>query len=113
MSDCLIKDLSRHAGETVTIKGWVANKRSSGKVSFLVIRDGSGICQAIVERENFSGDYEEIKKLPIESSVIARGRVVAESRSPGGFELHVEAVEILQRSEEFPIGKKSTARISF
>jgi asparaginyl-tRNA synthetase len=106
MSDCLIKDFPRHAGEVVTIKGWVANRRSSGKVSFLVVRDGSGICQAIVERENFGGDYEEIKKLPLESSAMVRGKVVPEARSPGGFELHVESVDILQKSEEFPIGKK-------
>jgi len=106
MNECLISEFSLHEGKTVTIKGWVANRRSSGKVSFLILRDGSGICQAIVERETFAGPYEEIKKLPIESSVIASGRVVAESRSPGGFELHVDGLDIVQKSEEFPIGKK-------
>jgi asparaginyl-tRNA synthetase len=106
MNGCLIKEFSRHVGDMVTVRGWVANRRSSGKVSFLIIRDGSGVCQAIVERENFGGDYEEIKKLPLESSLLATGKVVPEGRSPGGFELHIESIEVLQKSEEFPIGKK-------
>jgi asparaginyl-tRNA synthetase len=106
MIECLISHFSRHVGEGVMVKGWVANRRSSGKVSFLIIRDGSGICQAIVERETFGGEYEDIRKLPLESSVIVTGKVVEEGRSPGGYELHVAGIEILQKSDEFPIGKK-------
>jgi asparaginyl-tRNA synthetase len=74
MTECLIKDFSQHVGEEVTVKGWVQNRRSSGKVSFLIIRDGSGICQAIAEREVLGEElYPEIKKLPLESSVIVTG----------------------------------------
>ncbi|MCU0576727.1 MAG: OB-fold nucleic acid binding domain-containing protein, partial [Desulfobacterota bacterium] len=68
MRQCLIADFPRHTGETVTIRGWVANRRSSGKVSFLIIRDGSSVCQAIAEREAMGELYEEIRKLPLESS---------------------------------------------
>ncbi len=80
MSVCLIADFSRHVGETVTIRGWVANRRSSGKVSFLIIRDGSGVCQAIAEKEAMGDFYEEIRKLPIESSITVTGVVVEEGR---------------------------------
>lgn len=107
MIECLIKDFSRHAQEEVTIRGWVSNRRSSGKVSFLVLRDGSGVCQAIAEREVLGEElYPEIKKIPLESSVIVRGTIREEPRSPGGYELTVTGIEIVQKSEEFPIGKK-------
>jgi len=106
MNGCLISDFSKYEGQTVTIKGWVANRRSSGKVSFLIVRDGSGICQAIVEKAQLEDIYPEIKKLPIESTVIVTGKVVQEKRSPGGFEMHASSVKIIHRSDEFPIGKK-------
>jgi asparaginyl-tRNA synthetase len=106
MSACLITDFPHNAGKLVTIRGWVANRRSSGKVSFLIVRDGSGVCQAIAEREAMGELYEEIRKLPLESSVTVTGKIVEEGRSPGGYELHVTAMTILQKSEEFPIGKK-------
>ncbi|MGB4109566.1 MAG: OB-fold nucleic acid binding domain-containing protein, partial [Desulfomonilia bacterium] len=107
MTYCSIRDFSRHVGEEVTIKGWVANRRSSGKVSFLLIRDGSGLCQAIAERETLGDAYQEVKKLPLETSVAATGKVVEESRSPGGYELHVSRVDVIHKpEEEFPIGKK-------
>jgi asparaginyl-tRNA synthetase len=106
MTECTIKDFPGHIGEKVTIKGWVPNRRSSGKVSFLILRDGTGICQVIADRETFGDFYEEIKKLPLESSVIATGKLVKEDRAPGGFELHASSLSIVQESEEFPIGKK-------
>jgi asparaginyl-tRNA synthetase len=107
MTECLIKDFSQHVGEEVTVKGWVQNRRSSGKVSFLIVRDGSGICQAIAEREALGEEiYPEIKKLPLESSVIVTGKVREEFRSPGGFEMNATHIEIVHKSEEFPIGKK-------
>lgn len=107
MEECLIKDFSKHIGEEVAIKGWVFNRRSSGKVSFLLARDGSGICQVIAEREVLGEEaYSEIKKVPIESSVIVEGTVREEFRSPGGYELHAKQIDIVHKSEEFPIGKK-------
>lgn len=107
MTECYIKDFPRHVGEEVVIRGWVSNRRSSGKVSFLLIRDGSGLCQAIAEREVLGDAYQEIKKIPLESSLKVQGKVVEESRSPGGYELHVSRVGIIHKpKEEFPIGKK-------
>ena len=107
MIECLIKDFSKHTEEEVIIKGWVSNRRSSGKLSFLIIRDGSGICQVIAEREVMGEEiYPEIKKIPIESSVIVQGTVREEPRSPGGYEMNATKVEIVHKSEEFPIGKK-------
>jgi asparaginyl-tRNA synthetase len=107
MKECLIKDFSQHVGIEVIIKGWVSNRRSSGKVSFLIIRDGSAVCQAIAEREALGEElYQEIKKVPQESSVIVQGIVKEEPRSPGGYELTVAKIEIIHKSEEFPIGKK-------
>ncbi|MGC9324754.1 MAG: asparagine--tRNA ligase [Desulfomonilia bacterium] len=106
MQDTFISDFPHRVGETVTVQGWVANRRSSGKVSFLILRDGTGICQAIVERDTIGEAYQEIKKLPIESSVRIQGIVKEESRSPGGYELHANGIDVIQKSEEFPIGKK-------
>jgi len=106
MNVCLVSEMGAHVGEQVTIRGWVANRRSSGKISFLIIRDGSGFCQAVVEREALGEDYEEVRKLPLESSVELTGTVVAEPRSEGGVELHASGIKIFQKSEEFPIGKK-------
>ena len=91
-----ISDFPRHTGETATVRGWIANRRSSGKVSFLIVRDGSGVCQAIAERETMGDFYEEIRRLPLESSVAVTGTVVEEGRSPGGYELHVTGMTILQ-----------------
>ncbi len=106
MQECLIRDFPDFIGKEVTIKGWVSNRRSSGRVSFLVFRDGSGICQVIAERDTLGEIYAEIKKIPIESSAIVHGTVVEESRAPGGFEVQASGIEIVQKSEEFPIGKK-------
>lgn len=107
MEECLIKDFAKHIGEEVVIKGWVFNRRSSGRVSFLLVRDGSGICQVVAEREVLGEEaYPEIKKVPIESSVWLQGTVREEFRSPGGYEIHASKIEIIHKSEEFPIGKK-------
>ncbi|MBN1635134.1 MAG: asparagine--tRNA ligase [Deltaproteobacteria bacterium] len=106
MQECYIKDFPDKIDQEIIIKGWVANRRSSGKLSFLILRDGTGICQVIVEKALFPDTYSEIKKLPLESSVIIQGRVVKEDRAQGGFEVHASHVQIVHVSDEFPIGKK-------
>ncbi|HOO38160.1 MAG TPA: asparagine--tRNA ligase [Deltaproteobacteria bacterium] len=106
MQECSIIDFPDHIGEDVTIKGWVSNRRSSGRVSFIIFRDGTGICQVIAERDTLGEIYPEIKKIPLESSIIVHGKVVEESRAAGGFEVQANGIEIVQKSEEFPIGKK-------
>lgn len=107
MQDCHISEFGQHIGEEVTVKGWVVHRRSSGKIAFLVMRDGTGRCQAVIEKANVGEEsYAEIKKIPHESSLVITGNVVQEDRAPGGFEMHVSAVEVIHRSEEFPIGRK-------
>jgi asparaginyl-tRNA synthetase len=106
MAECTIKEFGSHLGEDVTIKGWVYNRRSSGRLTFLLMRDGTGVCQVIAERDTFGDFYEEIKKLPIESSVIVTGKVIKEARAAGGYDLLANNIQIVQKSEEFPITKK-------
>ncbi len=102
-----IEDIAGYRDRDVEIRGWVYNKRSSGKVRFLLVRDGTGIIQGTI----FSPekDYPLFKKFDIltqESSVIVRGRVREDKRAPGGFELSIENMEILQVAQDYPITPK-------
>lgn len=103
-----IEDFKNHIGETVTLKGWVFNKRSSGKIHFLQLRDGTGTTQGILEKVKVEESvFEKAKELRIESSVEVEGIVREDSRSKGGYELEVTGLKILQiPSEEYPIAKK-------
>lgn len=102
-----IKDLLTVAGQTVTIRGWAYNVRSSGSLVFLQIRDGSGFVQAIVSKATVSeSSWEIAQSVTIESSCSITGKVVPHPKQAGVFEIQVETVEILQRSAEYPIGKK-------
>ncbi|MEM5793431.1 MAG: asparagine--tRNA ligase [Candidatus Aenigmatarchaeota archaeon] len=92
---------------TVRIGGWVENFRSSGGVMFLVIRDGSGFIQATVHKEDVDEKtFKEVDKITQESSLIIEGDVREDKRAPGGFEIRLKKVEILQIAEEYPLGKK-------
>ena len=103
-----IEDAAEHVGEEIEIRGWMFNKRSSGKIHFLQLRDGTGFIQAIVEKS--SVDEETFKKadsLRIESSVIVQGKVREDKRSPYGFEMDVNNIQIVQiPTEDYPISKK-------
>jgi len=105
-----IEQASRHAGETVVIPGWLHNLRRSGKIAFPILRDGTGIMQCVAVKSQLPEDlFEKIKDLTQESSLIVTGKVRAEPRAPGGYELDVEDVEILQRvpeSDPYPITPK-------
>lgn len=99
--------LAGHIGQLVTIRGWVQHLRSSGKVRFLVVRDGTGLVQGVLVKGQLpDADFEQFDCLTLESSLILEGRVRAEPRSPGGFELSVTRVEPLQISQDFPIAPK-------
>lgn len=102
-----IESLKKHVGEEVEIKGWLRRFRSSGKIQFLYLRDGTGFVQGIVEKSSVSTDiFEQTKDIKMEASVIVRGIVKEESRAPGGVEIHVNDVEIVQNpDEDFPINK--------
>lgn len=109
-----IKELPDHIGETVTIRGWVFNLRSSGKIIFLEIRDGSGFLQAIVDKkflaetagESAGKIWDEASKISIESSVELTGVASEHPKKPGEFELRVTGIKILQIASEYIIGKK-------
>jgi asparaginyl-tRNA synthetase len=101
-----IRDLSRHQGQTVALQGWLYGRRSGGKVVFLLVRDGTGICQCVAEA-GLGGIFETAATLPQESAVRVGGLVRADARSPGGFELAVQSLEVLHRAEEYPLTRKA------
>ncbi|MBN1585248.1 asparagine--tRNA ligase [Candidatus Uhrbacteria bacterium] len=102
-----IRDAPKHVGEEVEIRGWNYNSRSSGKIAFLQLRDGTGRIQAVVVSGAVSGEsWQAAKSLNTESSVIVRGVVKGEHRAPSGVELQTTAVEVVALAEEYPIGKK-------
>src|SRR5258707_771926 len=107
MAQTFIRDVSKHVGEEITIKGWLYNSRSSGKLMFPQIRDGSGIIQGVVFKKNVPEQvWSDFEKLTQESSIIVRGSVRADERAPGGFELDVAGVQVVQIAEPFPITPK-------
>ncbi|HHY97352.1 MAG TPA: asparagine--tRNA ligase [Firmicutes bacterium] len=102
-----ISDLGAHEGEDVEIRGWLYNRRSSGKIQFLQIRDGSGIVQSVlVKGEVDDGLYDLADRLTQESSVIIRGTVRSDRRAPGGYELALRDLEVVQIAEPYPIALK-------
>jgi asparaginyl-tRNA synthetase len=103
-----ISDLKNHIDAEVTLSGWVYRNRPSGKVVFLVVRDGTGLCQCIVEKSKIDEElFGQLKKLGQESSLRVTGVVRAEERSAGGVEIGVTAAEIVGVSEDYPITPKA------
>jgi len=105
-----IAEAAQHVDQTVEIAGWLYNLRKSGKIVFPIVRDGTGLMQCVALKNNLPEDvFESLKHLTQESSLYVRGKLRAESRAPGGFEMDVEAVEILQKVSEtdpYPITPK-------
>ena len=105
-----IAEIGKHEGQTVTIRGWLYNLRESGKLLFPIFRDGSGQIQGVVPKNAVSPEvFDAIKTLTQESSVIVEGKVRADKRAPGGYELDVSSVEVVQRVAEndpYPITPK-------
>lgn len=104
----MIKTISNNVGESVTLNGWLYNKRGSGKIQFLQIRDGTGFIQAVMSRQDVSeAEFEAAASLPQESSLKVTGIVKQDDRAPYcGHELQVTGFEVVTRSEEYPISKK-------
>lgn len=100
-----IKELAKHANQTVTIQGWLQGKRSSGKIAFLLIRDGTGTCQCVVEAQH-SAAFAEATAINLEGSLTVTGVVRPDPRSPGGYEIAATAVKIIQSQEGYPISRK-------
>ena len=104
-----IEQAGAHAGGSVTIRGWLYNLRESGKLLFPIFRDGTGIMQGVVSQKEHPEVFSALKGLPQESSVIATGAIRAEPRAPGGYEMGVSAIEVVQRvgdAEPYPIQLK-------
>lgn len=102
-----IESVAQHQGEQVTIKGWLHNKTDKGKLHFLLVRDGTGTIQAVVFEDDVSPEtFQAAQNVTQESSVIISGTVRADQRSPGGFELTLGELEIVQLAEPYPITPK-------
>jgi asparaginyl-tRNA synthetase len=103
-----IEDISNFKDKEVEIRGWIFNKRSSGKVRFLLIRDGTGLIQGTVFSSKKDDPlFKKFDSLTQESSLIVKGQVREDKRAPGGFELNIKDIEILQIADEYPITLKA------
>jgi asparaginyl-tRNA synthetase len=102
-----IEDIAKHDGQSVTIRGWLVNRRSSGKIHFLQIRDGSGFLQAVVSKAAVGDEvFARADHLSQESAIIVQGLVRADARAPGGYELDVSGLEVVSAAHDFPITPK-------
>lgn len=102
-----ISTIGKYKGEEITIKGWVYNKRSSGKIGFLIIRDGTGMMQGVLVKGEADHKYFDLfDGLTQESSIVVSGRVREDKRSIGGYELGITSLELLQIAEKYPISPK-------
>jgi asparaginyl-tRNA synthetase len=107
MTHVYIKDLSKYVGEEIEIKGWLYNKRSSGKLAFIEVRDGSGIVQAVASKKDVSEEtWSNCERVTQESSIIVTGTPREHPKKQGVYELDVKSLEIVQLSREYPITPK-------
>jgi asparaginyl-tRNA synthetase len=102
-----IEDIGKHDGEEVTIKGWLHNRRSSGKIHFLILRDGTGFIQAVVSKAAVGEElFKTVDHLSQETSVIVSGVTRADKRAPGGYEIDVKSLTVVGDSRDYPITPK-------
>jgi asparaginyl-tRNA synthetase len=102
-----IEDIGTHEGDEVTLKGWLHNRRSSGKIHFLTVRDGTGFIQAVMSKAAVGDDvFKAADHLSQETSLQVTGTVRADKRAPSGFEIDVKTVEVVGESHDYPITPK-------
>lgn len=107
MQDTLVKDIAAHVSKEIRLKGWVRNIRSSGKLLFIIFRDGSGEIQAVAFKPDMGEEaFENAKRLSLESSVILTGIPKEHQKIAGQYELSVTSVQSVQIADDYPIGKK-------
>ena len=107
MNKITIQDMPKHVGETVKIGAWLANKRSSGKIAFLQLRDGTGFVQGVVVKANVSEEiFALAKSIHQETSLYIIGEVTEDTRSSFGYELQVKEIEVIAESHDYPITPK-------
>jgi asparaginyl-tRNA synthetase len=102
-----IQDIARNEGQAVTLKGWLHNRRSSGKIHFLTVRDGSGFIQCVMTKQAVGDEaFTRADHLAQETALVVEGTVRADKRAPGGFELDVTGLEVISDSQNYPISPK-------
>jgi asparaginyl-tRNA synthetase len=102
-----IEDIGKHEGEEVSVKGWLHNRRSSGKIHFLTIRDGSGFIQAVMSKAAVGEElFKAADHLSQETSIVVTGTARADKRAPSGYEIDVKGVDIIGASHDYPITPK-------
>ena len=106
MIESTVRDLARHTGADVRVRGWVQGRRSSGGIVFLLVRDGTGTVQCVVEKAAADA-FEAAQRAAQESSLAVVGAVREEPRSPGGVELAVRAVDLIQVAHDYPVSRKA------
>jgi asparaginyl-tRNA synthetase len=107
MAKVYVEDIGKHEGEEVTIKGWLHNRRSSGKIHFLTVRDGSGFIQAVMSKAAVGDDlFKAADHLSQETSIAVTGTARADKRAPSGYEIDVKSVEVIGASHDYPITPK-------
>ncbi len=102
-----IKDLSKYESQEITLKGWAANKRESKGLVFIILRDGTGLCQCVVDSNNVSETiFNEARKATLETSLSITGKIVKDEKQIGGYELQATNIELIQVAVDYPIAKK-------
>jgi asparaginyl-tRNA synthetase len=102
-----IEDIGKHEGEDVTIKGWLHNRRSSGKIHFLILRDGTGFIQGVMSKAAVGDElFKAADHLSQETSVVVTGTTRADKRAPSGYEIDVKTLEVIGASHDYPITPK-------
>src|ERR1700704_1896325 len=102
-----IENIGKHEGQEVTIKGWLHNRRSSGKIHFLILRDGTGFIQAVLSKAEVGEElFKAADHLSQETSMILTGVARADGRAPSGYEIDVKQLEVVGPSHDFPITPK-------
>ena len=102
-----ISNVSAHIGERVRLGAWLYNKRSSGKIQFLQLRDGTGFIQGVLVKSKVSLEvWESAVELTQESSLYVEGTIRADERAPSGYEMDVISIEVIQQAQEYPIALK-------
>src|SRR5262245_10192518 len=107
METVRIADFKDHVGQEVLVQGWLHNKRSSGKLQFLILRDGSGFAQAVLAKAAVPAEaWAAAEQMGQESSLELTGKVRQDQRAPGGYELDATGVKLLHTTHDYPITPK-------
>jgi asparaginyl-tRNA synthetase len=102
-----IEDIAKFDGQSVRLRGWLHNRRSSGKIHFLTLRDGTGFIQCVMSKKQVGDEhFTQADHLSQESAIVVEGGVRADSRAPGGYEIDVQSLEVVSESKDFPITPK-------